>query len=365
MEQKYNVYTLIEKQLSGKISENELIYLKEWYNANDVNKKEYNDYYALQKSLCIIKNKSRFEGEAETAYFRFVGKTKSITEKSTQKRIFPHLARYAAIFVVAFALGIVSIYLFQPGTDDNKLAQTIEIPFGSKSKVILPDGSTVWLNSGSRLSYKENFGRSNRDVILDGEGYFDVERNESLPFHVQSGEVKVHVLGTKFNFKSYLEDESARVTLVEGSLTVANAKNQKAPILLEPNQQAFIDKKEEKVNVKKVDALAYAKWTEPKSESLEIIGKDEETGVKASIRTPHVTLRNILFFDEEPLSQITRDLERVYNVKIEVQDATLQNERFYGDFRNEETITEILEIMAKNNNLHYSIKENEIVISRK
>ena len=172
--------------------------------------------------------------------------------------------------------------------------------------------------------------------------------------------MKIKVLGTKFNFKSYAEDESARVTLVEGSLNVGSIEGQAKNILLIPNQQAVINKKENRVTVKSVDAQSYAMWTQPKQKILDAISGQPT----AAIRVPSVTLRNTLFFNEEPLSQIVRDLERAFNVKIEIKDKQLCTERFYGDFRNDETITKILDIMAANNNLHYTINGDEIIISR-
>ena len=252
-----------------------------------------------------------------------------------------------------------------PTNINQGLAQTIEIPFGSKSKITLPDGTSVWLNSGSKLSYQESFGVSDRNISLDGEGYFEVTKNKNLPFKVFSGKVQIKVLGTKFNFKSYAEDENARVTLVEGSLDVANSVNESRNVLLVPNQQAVINKKRDRVVVKNVDARSYAMWTLPKQEILDVIPSHVTGSVTAAIRVPNITLRNTLFFDEEPLGQIIRDLERAFNVKIEIKDKQLESERFYGDFRNEETITEILDIMATNNNLSYAIKGDEIFISKK
>ena len=106
-------------------------------------------------------------------------------------------------------------------------------------------------------------------------------------------------------------------------------------------------------------------WTHPKQEILDVIPSNVTGQPTASIRVPSVTIRNTLFFNEEPLSQIVRDLERAFNVKIEIKDRQLSTERFYGDLGNDETITEILDIMAANNNLYYTIDGDEIIISRK
>ncbi|WP_455584285.1 FecR family protein [Bacteroides sp.] len=365
MDNNIDIFQLIDKQFSKQLSKEEETILRTWYESSADNKQTYKEYYLTIKGLRILQNKRIFASQIESVYADFAKKTGLESHKENRPlfAIRPWM-RYAAIFVLAFGLGAGSYYTARSVTSDSHLAQTIEIPYGSKSKVTLPDGTSVWLNSGSRLSYQESFGHSDRNVSLDGEAYFEVTKDKELPFSVLSGKVKIKVLGTKFNFKSYAEDESARVTLVEGSLNVANTEENSKNVLLTPNQQAVINKKENRVTVKDVDAKSYAMWTQPKQEILDAISSNITGQPTAAIRIPNVTLRNTLFFNEEPLSQIVRDLERAFNVKIEIKDKPLCSERFYGDFRNDETITEILDIMAANNNLCYTIDGDEIIISR-
>ena len=365
MDNDIDIFNLINRQFSKQISKEEEAVLKAWYENSAENKQVYKEYYLLIKGLRISQNKKFFSSQIGDAYAGFARKT-GLKQKESRRYSVPRSwIRYAAVFAIAFGLGAGSYYIARSGSSDSRLAQTIEIPYGSKSKVTLPDGTSVWLNSGSRLSYLESFGHSNRNVSLDGEAYFEVTKNKKLPFSVLSGKVKIKVLGTKFNFKSYKEDESARVTLVEGSLNVGNIENNVRNVLLIPNQQAVINKKENRITVKNVDAKSYAMWTHPKQEILDVIPSNVTGQPTASIRVPSVTIRNTLFFNEEPLSQIVRDLERAFNVKIEIKDRQLSTERFYGDFRNDETITEILDIMAANNPLYYTIDGDEIIISRK
>lgn len=365
MDHNFDIFNLINKQFSKKISPEEEATLRAWYDSNAENRQIYKEYYLVIKGLRISQNKKIFSTRIESAYADFARKTGLKTsEKSRRFYTLRPWIRYAAVFAIAFGLGAGSYFITRSAQPDFSTTQTIEIPYGSKSKVTLPDGTSVWLNSGSRLSYQESFGHADRNVSLDGEAYFEVAKNKHLPFNVLSGKVKIKVLGTKFNFKSYTEDESARVTLVEGSLNVGNLENEAKNILLTPNQQAVINKKENRVTVKNVDAKSYAMWTQPKQEILDVIPSTVTGMPTASIRIPSVTLRNTLFFNEEPLSQIVRDLERAFNVKIEINDRQLSSERFYGDFRNDETITEILDIMAANNNLYYTFNGDEIIISR-
>lgn len=233
----------------------------------------------------------------------------------------------------------------------------------SKSRITLPDGSKVWLNSGSNLTYQNGFGRKNRTLTLDGEGCFDVTKNKELPFEVYSGNVKIRVLGTKFNMKSYSEDEDTKVTLIEGSLNVSTYSDINTGKTITPNQQVVINKQSNKLTIKNVNAFNYALWTETKKE--EVVTKTVTHDKKLpKMVVPNATLRNILFFDEEPLNQIIRDLERAFNVSIELKEENMGTEKFYADFRNDETIYDILKIITMNNDLRYEIKDNKIIISK-
>lgn len=269
---------------------------------------------------------------------------------------------YAATLLLAFGVGCL---INQSNTEQWSTAmQSIEIAYGSKSTVTLPDGTQVWLNSGSKLEYPVNFGQTSRQVKLKGEAYFEVAKNKEIPFSVSSGKIAIHVLGTKFNMKAYPEDEKARITLVEGSLEVKNTKSPNSNILLKPNQQAVISKHNEKIQIREVIASNYAMWTTADSKSAEL-SQTSSDRISASVRIPQVAIRNILFFDEEPLGQIAKDLERAFNVNIEIKDKSLQNRYFYGDFCNEETITDILKIIAEKNDLYYTLKGDTIQIVKK
>ena len=151
-------------------------------------------------------------------------------------RVIRYLLPYAAVFVLAFLL----TWFLKPDsplslseTDDNEVNYfRIEVPYGSKSSIELPDSSKVVLNSGSRLEYPDHFGTSDRTVFLHGEAYFDVKRNKNKPFYVKTDEVTIKVLGTQFNVKSYPEDNIMETILVSGSVEILpneqtfNAKNQ-------------------------------------------------------------------------------------------------------------------------------------------
>lgn len=113
---------------------------------------------------------------------------------------------------------------------------------GARTKMHLPDGTAVWLNAGSKLSYSQGFGIDNRDVRLEGESYFEVSRNENLPFCVKTKEVKVRVLGTKFNFRNYQDDNEAVVNLLEGKVSLMNGLRKMSEQYLAPGECMTLDK---------------------------------------------------------------------------------------------------------------------------
>ena len=132
------------------------------------------------------------------------------------------LWRYAAIIAVILAVGCFSYWQGGVNVKDTFADISVEAPLGSRTKLYLPDGTLVWLNAGSRMTYSQGFGVDNRMIELEGEGYFEVRRNEKLPFFVKTKDLQLQVLGTKFNFRDYPEDHEVVVSLLEGKVELNN-----------------------------------------------------------------------------------------------------------------------------------------------
>jgi len=210
----------------------------------------------------------------------------------------------------------------------------IEAPLGSRSKLYLPDGTMVWLNAGSRLSYSQGFGVDDRRIILEGEAYFEVMRDEKLPFYVSSDHLQLQVLGTKFNFRDYPDDQEVTVSLLEGSVKLDNLLQTDQHIQLTSNQRSILNKESGSMKMEAVTASNATQWTE-----------------------------GFLYFDEELISDIAKELERSYNVQITITNDSLKDFRFYGIFTpQEQTIQEVLDILAITEKIHYSMKGREITI---
>ena len=267
--------------------------------------------------------------DKERAYQLFLEHTENLVQPSAKRKtltISPWMYA-AAMVVIVFFCGTIA---FQSGKRvlRNQLTQiTVEAPYGSKTKLYLPDGTLVWLNADSRMSYAQDFGINERSLNLSGEAYFEVTRNEEIPFKVHTEE-----LGTKFNFRNYKDDLEAKVCLLEGKVALNTRQKE---TVLHPDQQALLDKKTGKLSVSGTKAAYSAEWTNDR-----------------------------LYFDEVLLSDIIKELERSYDVKITVADDTLNTIRFYGNFRKrEQSIQEIMNVLSSTDKMTYTINGKNIVIT--
>lgn len=228
--------------------------------------------------------------------------------------------------------------------------ETIAKP-GAKSRLLLPDGSVVWLNSGSKLSYPANFIDSLREVELEGEAYFDVAKNPEHPFIVHTRDIQIKVLGTVFNVKCYPEDNKTEATLISGSVQVMkNGDGQQKILLLHPHEKVVISRAPETV---------------PDNTATTLPGNMIVQHLKQSAADTSIVetawVYNKLVFDGEDFSEIATEMERWYNVKIVINDPAVAAYRFHAKFENE-SITEVLSALRVSLPFTFKINNNEVNI---
>jgi transmembrane sensor len=274
--------------------------------------------------------------------------------------------RYAAVFVVAFGLFWLTQSIFIKKTSTSPMAMKkqvtrIEVPFGSKSRVVLPDGSVVNLNSGSSLTYSiSNFDSVNRSVFLIGEGFFNVTKNAERPFYVNTHGMKLKVLGTTFNVKAYPDDNTEEATLVTGKIEIFASTDKiesGKPIVLKPNQMAIFDKSKNNLHSSSKTDLAN---TEIVPAKLRAVSSQPALKINQTISWKE----DMLTFDNENFIDLIKKIERWYDVKIVVNDPGLLSARFTGRF-DKETIEQVLNALVTIAPFNYSIKQNLITISKK
>ncbi|WP_140487239.1 FecR family protein [Flavobacterium sp. GSA192] len=220
----------------------------------------------------------------------------------------------------------------------NKLAyNTIKIPYGKRFELELSDGTLVHLNSGSTLKYPVAFiAGQNRQVFLDGEAFFDVSKDKKHPFVVNADNLNIRVLGTHFNVSNYAEDDVTDVVLVEGSVGMYPT-NEKFDVskntILEPGFKGSFSKKDRRINTASVVTSTYTSWMQG-----------------------GLTFRNMSF------KNISKKLERHYNVSIETQNTKLENELFNASFKSNESIEKVLSYFNDVYGIKYNIKNDQILI---
>jgi len=229
---------------------------------------------------------------------------------------------------------------------------------GSRTNLLLPDGTRVWLNAGSRLTYEKTYGAESREVSLTGEALFDVAHNATRPFIIHAAHVDIRVLGTRFNLKSYPTDRTTETTLLKGSIEVSIKDRPDEKIILKPNEKLVIANDDSTLHRR--DPAAYKPQM---TESLVNIRKpayDSITGI--NVETSWVEDR--LIFQDEAFATLSKDMERWYGVSIHFTRPELEDLHFTGNFQ-KETVQQALEALKLTAPFTYTIHENQITIYEK
>ena len=326
---------LISVSLSGSLTTEERKTLEAWANESEENRRYLMRHREIWFSALHPQEAAVYDDEKAFAAFKSRVARKKREKTALQMRMgWRNYYKYAVAILV---LGIVSYLSYWGGERHvhNALAEVrVEAPVGSQTRLHLPDGTFVILNAGSHITYPQNFGVEARFVKLQGEGYFEVAHNAQMPFRVQAKDLEVRVLGTKFNFRDYPEDHEVVVSLLEGKVGLNNLLREEKEAVLSPDERAVLNKANGLLTVESVTASNASQWTD-----------------------------GYLFFDEELLPDIAKELERSYNVKIHIANDSLKTFRFYGNFvRREQNIQEVLEALASTEKMQYKIEERNITI---
>ena len=304
------------------VPETELAELLDWIEASDENQKRYNEL----KKLWVLTGLSKVNEENPQKFFAQSKRSKTVIFNFSQ----PWL-KYAAIFLLAFITGAVSISFFKQNNSNlyTDVYNEIHVPNGEKSQITLYDGTQVWLNSGTTLRYPVVFNGGERNVYIDGEAFFDVAKDKKNPFFVNASDMKVKVLGTRFNVYAYHEEQILHTTLEEGLVDISISGSNKI-ISLNPGDQIAFAKDSRTYELQQVDTDLYTSWKE-----------------------------NMLRFENSELGEILKKMERWYDVKMKIDQRMDTSERYTFTIHTE-SLREMLEALSITSNINYEI-ENEIV----
>ncbi|NDP19572.1 MAG: FecR family protein [Paludibacter sp.] len=313
MQDKNNQFEyLMINHLSGNISDKEERVLLDILNSDP----QYKLLYSEMAKTRAISFTPEIESQKTSNYQILLNKINQGLLFNNRPNFFTQFARIAAIIIFIISTSISTYYLVQQFSTSNKQLMSYEtiVPHGSQTKIILPDGTEVWLNSGSKLKYDNSYGNKNRTVHLTGEGYFKVKKNANAPFFVYLNRIQVKVLGTVFNARSYVDESTVEVNLLEGKIDICKDNGVKTIASLLPDENLIFDKKSGEVQSYKVDASRSSLWT---------------TGR--------------LCFVDASLADIAKDLERKFDVHININSKQIKEELFSGSLDLNQQLEKILD----------------------
>lgn len=263
---------------------------------------------------------------------------------------------YAALSILVLVpAGLLAWYLLQSGNRQPAVAEATTIEaLDKKHEMTLPDGTRAILNKNSHIHLNEGFGQTNRTLALEGEAFFDVAHDASLPMIIQAASVQVRVMGTAFNVRAYKNEKLVTASLIRGSIEVTDKANEQMKLVLKPNDKVTI----------RLEPLPPAGMPEQKKTEhyykVESLKKEELNEIVQEL-TPVVQK---LTFESEPLEQVVEKLEKWYHVSITVQDEKLKKEKFTGEFEKED-ISEALTALQITYPFHFTIQaDGKILITR-
>ncbi|GGG54929.1 FecR family protein [Bizionia arctica] len=227
----------------------------------------------------------------------------------------------------------------QASKANNVIFNTLIVPYGKRSEIVLTDGSKVWLNSGSKLIFPATFLGNTREVYLEGEAIFEVTHNKQQPFIVKSGNQNIEVLGTVFNVSNYADDDAIYTILKSGSIQLSYKNNKKEQFKILPNTLATYNRLGEDLKTKTVDVDKYFSWRD-----------------------------GVFIFKNDALKSIMKKIARYYNVEVVINDANLANQKFSGYLDVTEDIEHVMQTIkaAEVSTFEYHITNtNQLIINLK
>jgi len=323
----------ILKYCEGRLSEQEQnCLLKEAQNDPEL-KQLIKEYQRLHSLFGLIPEKiDVWEGIKGYAAF------KSRVASQRRRAWMVSFGRYAAVLVLAFvsAWMLISFYSSKDGFGKKELIafrQELVVPPGQRAELTLPDGTKVWLNAGSRLSYPSFFTKE-RKVFLSGEGFFDVAKNETSPFIVSTRTIDVKAVGTRFNVFSYPNDDYASVYLQEGKVKAYFPSEEEKGIMLLPEQ--YLVQKDGRLELSVMD-------------SDELLWRE-----------------GIYTFKRQKLGNIIKKLELYYDIEIVASNPEILDYEYVGKFRQQDGVMEILRVIQRIHGfkIRKHEEENRIVLSK-
>ncbi len=318
--ERMDIDRLIMNEFSGTITPEDKELLDLWVGLQIGNRR----YYSEQKRLWNLFSLHEMMLKIDEASAYQKVSSKLFAKKKIH--FWTQLQRVAAILLlpVIFLSGYYFYLQKEHANQYSAVYNTAETPLGMRSSLILPDGTKVWLNAGSKLSYPVLFNNKFREVKLSGEAYFEVKKDKKWPFLVESGNMNILVTGTTFNCNAYPENNQVQTVLVEGHVSVSNSSATQLEVL-EPGELAIYRKNSQQFTKTKVDLEKYVAWKSGK-----------------------------LMFRDDKMNLVVEKLQRWYNVDFEIKDKEISDYVYTATFI-DESLDQVLKMLSLSAPITYTV----------
>jgi len=309
-----DIYTIIYRYIKGDTTpEEECLFLR-WLEEDKSHEKEY---LSLRRVYDL--NTWNMEPPEKEVTVR---KESAPKKNVLLKKIVLGVLKIASVLCI----GVLMTYFLMNRNQPEPQMQTVYVPSGQRTELILSDGTKVWLNSGTTITFSENFYGKTREVMLDGEAYLRVAKDEKKPFIVHTVYSDIRVLGTEFNVKAYKDKNKFEASLLEGCIDVFFG-NTGQSFVLNSNETLFLEDGQFKQG--HIDDFNYFKWRE-----------------------------GLVCFENETLDALFAKLELYYDIRIENNNKSLQKGLYTGKFRTRDGIEHVLRVLQLKHHFEY-IKDDD------
>lgn len=293
------------RYISGRSSEKERRYVTEWIQESDEHKHEF---FKAHKIYDVTLWNTSQEMKTKKASLSFMG----------------YVLRIAAVAAVLLCIAGIWRLATTPKPVVSSM-MSIYAPAGQRTEIVLPDSTKVWLNSGSKLTFANRFEGETRNVTLDGEGYFEVKKDISRPFIVETNRLGIRVLGTEFNVIAYEKENTWETSLIKGSIELFENAN-RSIARIEPNTTVMLI--DNKIVKKPIENKEYFLWT-----------------------------KGLICFNNKTIKEILRKLSLYYDYNITIRDSKYLDRQYTGKFWAHDGIEHVLKVLQLDSKFKFTIKE--------
>lgn len=325
----FDIAALIVKQLNGELSPTEQSKVDGWLAESQMNRQLYDEIADVSIRTQALDQISKHDTEKALARLstRIPVSEPNNANRGNIRRLIVRWSIAASILVAAG----ISFFMYHVRSPE---LLAMQVPGGTIRQLILPDGTKVWLNAGTRLQYPGKFTNGNRTVILaDGEAYFDVIHDPANPFVVKTAEGNITVLGTSFDVNAYKNDREEKVTVASGKVGLQTIDKTRTAFIL-PGERVTLSKTDHAFYKNKVPLEDIAAWRQQR-----------------------------LIFDDQLLQEVMQSLERKYNVTIRIDNKQLLSQRITMHLNNQ-PLTDVLTAISFSNHLKFTVVNDKLIVIR-